>query len=150
MGEQQKAGSRRPMSMVLWDTFTGSAPYRDILMRTLHPAFFLRFLWENIVGGAIELRYLPPAEVDLARLELWARQIIVDASAQDLGGITGDVATMEWIRDRFTQILDPADLTRIDAHLIELQGSVADKDSAAAADEAASLRDTLAGLTPTS
>jgi len=61
MNEQRKAGARRPMSMVLWDTFTGSAPYRDILGRALHPAFLVRFLWENIVGTATELRYLPQA-----------------------------------------------------------------------------------------
>ena len=87
----------------------------------------------------LELRYRPPAEIDLARFELWARQILVDASASDMGGITGDVATLEWIRDRFTHMLDPADVTRINAHLLELQGSVADKDPAAAREEAASL-----------
>jgi flavin-dependent dehydrogenase len=43
--EQGKEGRHRRMSMVLWDMFTGSAPYRDILMRALHPAFLLRFLW---------------------------------------------------------------------------------------------------------
>jgi hypothetical protein len=91
-----------------------------------------------------ELRYRPPAEIDLARFELWARQIIVDASANEIGGITGDVATMEWTRDRFTRILDPADVPRINAHLLELQGSVADKDPVAAREEAASLRDTIA------
>jgi hypothetical protein len=94
----------------------------------------------------LELRYRPPTEIDLARFELWARQIIVDASANDIGGITGDVATMEWTRDRFTHILDPADVTRINAHLLELQGSVADKDPAAARDEAASLRNSIAEL----
>jgi hypothetical protein len=94
----------------------------------------------------LELRFRPPAEIDLARFELWARQIIVDASANDIGGITGDVATMEWTRDRFTHTLDPADVTRINAHLLELQGSVADKDPAAAREEAASLRNSIAEL----
>jgi hypothetical protein len=93
-----------------------------------------------------KLHYLPPAEIDLARFELWARQIVVDASANDIGGITGDVATMEWIRDRFIHTLEPADLTRINAHLLELQGSVSDKNPTAAGEEAASLQDTIAGL----
>ncbi len=42
MAEKQIPGRRRRMSRVLWDTFTGSASYRNILMRTLHPLFFLR------------------------------------------------------------------------------------------------------------
>ncbi len=48
--EAYKEGNRRHMSMVLWDTFTGSAPYRDIFLRTLRPGFFLPFMWEIIAG----------------------------------------------------------------------------------------------------
>lgn len=48
--EQRPAGGRPRMSTVLWDTFTGSAPYRDVFMRTLHPAFWLRLLWDIVVG----------------------------------------------------------------------------------------------------
>ncbi len=44
-GEQRLEGGRRPMSLVLWDTFTGSAPYRSILLRTLRPLFIARLLW---------------------------------------------------------------------------------------------------------
>ena len=40
--EQKKADSKKRMSMVLWDMFTGSAPYRDIFVRTLSPAFLAR------------------------------------------------------------------------------------------------------------
>jgi flavin-dependent dehydrogenase len=43
--EQLTTSSNRRMSSVLWDTFTGSAPYRDVLLRTLHPAFVARFTW---------------------------------------------------------------------------------------------------------
>jgi len=38
------------MSMVLWDMFTGSAPYREALGRTFHPLFGLRFLWDILVA----------------------------------------------------------------------------------------------------
>jgi CRP-like cAMP-binding protein/flavin-dependent dehydrogenase len=51
-GEQRAAGGPRRMSTVLWDTFTGSAPYREVFMRTLHPAFWLRFLW-NIAAASV-------------------------------------------------------------------------------------------------
>lgn len=38
--EQTRPPRRRGMSMVMWDTFTGSAPYRDILLRATRPAFW--------------------------------------------------------------------------------------------------------------
>ena len=43
--EQEKAGKNRRMSMVLWDMFTGSAPYKDIFIRTLNPLFLMRLFW---------------------------------------------------------------------------------------------------------
>ena len=48
--EQDKEGGHRRMSMVLWDTFTGSAPYRDVFLRSLHPSFLGRLLWEVVAG----------------------------------------------------------------------------------------------------
>jgi flavin-dependent dehydrogenase len=48
--EQRKPGSRRRMSTVLWDMFTGSAPYKEIFLRTLHPAFWLKFGWDLLVS----------------------------------------------------------------------------------------------------
>ncbi len=38
------------MSSILWDTFTGSAPYRDVFVRTLHPLFILRFVVDIVLG----------------------------------------------------------------------------------------------------
>ena len=46
--EQQNDHTPQRMSTVLWDTFTGSAPYRQILLRTLHPMFLGRFLLDNV------------------------------------------------------------------------------------------------------
>jgi len=48
--EQKMKQGTQHMSMVLWDTFTGSAPYREIFLRTLHPGFFLVFLREILAG----------------------------------------------------------------------------------------------------
>lgn len=53
MVAQEQNGAKRAsprMSMVLWNTFTGSAPYREIFRSSLHPAFLLRFAW-NIVAA---------------------------------------------------------------------------------------------------
>jgi len=49
-GEQQGRGAHQRMSMVLWDTFTGSATYWDIFLRTLHPFFLARLLCETTIG----------------------------------------------------------------------------------------------------
>jgi CRP-like cAMP-binding protein len=44
--EQQRRGDKRRMSMVLWDTFTGSAPYKSVLRRALHPSVVGGLTWE--------------------------------------------------------------------------------------------------------
>jgi CRP-like cAMP-binding protein/flavin-dependent dehydrogenase len=49
--EQRLEGDKRRMSKVLWDTFTGSAPYRSVIRRSVHPAFLGRLFLE--VGGAL-------------------------------------------------------------------------------------------------
>jgi len=48
--EQQEKKAFPRMSMVLWDIFTGSADYRDIFLRILHPFFLVRILWEITTG----------------------------------------------------------------------------------------------------
>jgi hypothetical protein len=84
----------------------------------------------------LELRYRPPTEIDRARFELWARQILVDGAAGNMGGVNGDVATLDWVRDRFAHTVVPADLTRVDAHLEVLRQAVVDVDLEAAVAEA--------------
>jgi flavin-dependent dehydrogenase len=49
--EQESAEGRQRMSDVLWDTFTGSAPYRDVFRRAMHPAFLGRLLWDTGVAA---------------------------------------------------------------------------------------------------
>lgn len=46
--EQQNKSRPQRMSTALWDLFTGSAPYRDVLFRMAHP-FFLSRLAGNIL-----------------------------------------------------------------------------------------------------
>lgn len=48
--EQNNDGAQPRMSTVLWDTFTGSAPYKDIFLRTLHPAFLARLFGDLAVS----------------------------------------------------------------------------------------------------
>jgi hypothetical protein len=96
----------------------------------------------------LQLRYRPPTDIDRDRFELWARQVVVDAAAGDLAGMRGDVTTLEFIRDRFVHTLEQPDVIGLDVHLIELRNAVNDEDPAGVADEARSLRETLAGIEP--
>jgi flavin-dependent dehydrogenase len=59
--EQNKQGKNRRMSMILWDMFTGSAPYRDIFLRTLHPVYLLRLGWYIVAS------LLPPTKSETLR-----------------------------------------------------------------------------------
>ena len=49
--EQDKANYKRRMSSILWDTFTGSAPYSDILKRGLNPLVGSTLIWNTIFGS---------------------------------------------------------------------------------------------------
>ncbi|MFH0778141.1 MAG: hypothetical protein V2A71_05860 [Candidatus Eisenbacteria bacterium] len=53
--EQRNKQSSLRMSKILWDMFTGSAPYADIFGRAMHPGFWGRFLW-NVVAATIGMR----------------------------------------------------------------------------------------------
>jgi len=48
--EQKKARYQRRLSAILWDTFTGSAPYRDILLRGMNPKLSSSFIWNTLKG----------------------------------------------------------------------------------------------------
>ncbi|MGI9101000.1 MAG: NAD(P)/FAD-dependent oxidoreductase [Terriglobales bacterium] len=45
VAHEQLDGKSQRMSQVLWDTFTGSAPYKAVLLRTLHPSFLAKLSW---------------------------------------------------------------------------------------------------------
>ncbi len=97
-------------------------------------------------GLDLQLRHRPPAEIDRARFGLWVRQILVDAARNDSAEVAGDLATLEWIRDRIAPTLDVVDLTLVDAQLVKLRGNVTDDDVPGAATSAARLRAMLARL----
>lgn len=46
--EQTNLAADRRMSIVLWDMFTGSAPYTDTFFRTLDPRFLGEFVWQSV------------------------------------------------------------------------------------------------------
>lgn len=52
--EQQNHGRARRLSGVLWDTFTGSAPYQDVFARATHPLFLLGLLFEMVRAAIVK------------------------------------------------------------------------------------------------
>jgi len=96
-------------------------------------------------AGDIALRYRPPTAIDRLRFDLMSRQLLVDATSGNAGGVASDYATLEWVRDRFAHSLDAVDVTAIDASLLELGSFVADENLHAAITETSHLRKVLAG-----
>ncbi len=94
----------------------------------------------------LELRYRPAPEVNLARFDLWAAQILVDAAARDEAAVRGDVFTLGYIRDRILHALNPDAFTAVNIQLGRLQIAVVDGAPARAARAARKLRAVTAGL----
>jgi hypothetical protein len=96
----------------------------------------------------LELQYRPSAEVSRDRFELWAHQVLLDAAAHDSAGVSGDVATLEWIRDRITATVTSADLATLDGTLRALGAAADNHRLGAASDYAARLIGELRNSVP--
>jgi hypothetical protein len=96
----------------------------------------------------LQLRFRPVTEIDLARMDLWAAQLLIDREAGDDAGLAADAFALDYARDRIRTALDQATLVEVNAELGEIQIAVVDEEPAAAAEHAAALRRTLrtAGL----
>jgi hypothetical protein len=62
--------------------------------------------------------------------------------------VAGDVAAMEWTRDRFAHALTSADRDQLDTLLEELRIVADDEDLQSAAEVGVRLGELLAGMTP--
>jgi hypothetical protein len=98
----------------------------------------------------IQLRYRPVTEVDLARLDLWAAQLIVDEAAGDIDAIGADGFALDYVRDRIRHALDDETLFRVNTELGAIQNAIVDETPAVAARAALRLRETIAQLGITS
>jgi hypothetical protein len=103
-------------------------------------------VWQSVLD--LELRHRPPAQVDAARFHVWTQQLRVDAAARDLARVTGDVATLEWIRDRFAPALPAAARGELDARLRDLRAATNARNLPEAADVAARLGARVRVLAP--
>ena len=141
-----------------WDTVRGGnvprliEPRMDEAMRVL--ARTVRSRQATAARGAaiqaarssfdLQLPYRPAAEIDLARMDLWAAQLLVDEATGVAGGVGADAFALDYVRDRIRAAVDARDLTRINTELGTIQVAVVDEDVALAAAAAERLRRTLA------
>ena len=98
----------------------------------------------------LQLRYRPVVEVDLARLDLWAAQLILDARAGDLPAFNADAFALDYVRDRIVHALSTSDRTSVNIEMGTIQAAVVDEDMNAGAEAASQLRSVIAGITSAS
>ncbi|MFI0444110.1 hypothetical protein [Actinomadura sp. 6N118] len=94
----------------------------------------------------LHTRHEPVAKVDLARLGLWTRQLVIDVADRDTGSAAGDVTTLELTRDRVQHTIGQAAAAELDTALRNLRGAIDRKDLAAVTGLAPSLVTMVAGL----
>jgi len=94
----------------------------------------------------LQLRYRPVTEVDIGRFDLWLAQLQLDAEAEDAGGVSGDLLTLDYIRDRILRGMEASTAAELNLAVEELQTAVTDADFGAASEIAQGLRDLVAGL----
>lgn len=98
----------------------------------------------------LQLQYRPVTEVDLARFDLWSRQLVADSGGPrpDPGHVAGDVAALTRVWDRIAHAVDKPAVRAIEAQLKELRAAAKREDIAKSAVAAKRLRDAVAGLEP--
>ena len=87
----------------------------------------------------LQLRHRPRGAVDRDRLELWCHQLRIDAAAHKRAAVSGDAATLGWIRDRIADTLAPDELRAVDSRLGAVQAAADSHRLDSAADHAARL-----------
>jgi hypothetical protein len=92
----------------------------------------------------LRLLYQQVIDVDLARLQMWARQLPIDVAAADTGLVLADIAALERIWERTRHGVESA--ARADVALQELRGEADAEDLAAVNRSVTTLKDAVARL----
>lgn len=76
-------------------------------------------------GLDLRMRHEPVAKVDLGRLSLWARQLLVDTAAREAGNVSGSVTTIQRVWDRVRHTVDASAASRVDALILQARKDAA-------------------------
>ncbi len=90
-------------------------------------------------GLDFELRHRPRSEIDMALLDNWARQLLVDVAAGNRANALGSAASLRWIRERLGHDVTVSEARIIDANLADLRMAAASSDAPRAARAVAAL-----------
>jgi hypothetical protein len=96
----------------------------------------------SLASVDFELRYDDRSEIDLDLIEIWTRQLVLDMHTHDRGGVLGDIATLNVIRDRLTE----SDRGLIDAELRALKNAAQSGDPVAVEEIATQLQAAVSRL----
>lgn len=96
-------------------------------------------------GLDLRLRYEPLEKVELARLDLWGRQLLIDSADANPGAVLGDATTLQWTSDRVRHTLDALMASKLDAQIKTIAEAADRKDFGATSSAGAELRSILQG-----
>jgi len=91
----------------------------------------------------LRLRHWPAAQVDLRRLDVWCRQLLLDAQAEESAFVAGDEAALRAVWQRTAHTLDGPARDQIEAGLQELAAAVTADNLADVNTAAIQIRDAL-------
>lgn len=91
----------------------------------------------DVAQSALDLELLYRGNVEVDRFNLHAQQLREHATRKDRAGVSGEVAALEWIRDRLTHSVSKAQLAGLDVRLPALRAAATAGNMPAAADQAA-------------
>lgn len=101
------------------------------------------------LGLDLQLRHRPSTDVDLARMDGWGRQLLLDvAAAEPAGLIHGDVTSLKYVRDRVLATVNRTDLGKIDELIHQLAEASEGADLPAVTTATAALRAAVAAAKP--
>ena len=84
--QRGKGDAEQSMSMLMWDMLTGGAPYKQVLLRTFHPAFWIRLLW-NLFASFLTPKWIQH-DVDVSALQPDpSTQQTMETSLMNLGSL---------------------------------------------------------------
>jgi hypothetical protein len=91
----------------------------------------------------LQLRYRAPREIDLARLDLWAAQLIIESAAGNDAGVASDAFAIDYVRDRIIAVVPDGVLEQINSEIGRIQIALIDEEPQVAVAAAEHLRRTL-------